>query len=62
MFVQCKNDRSVEKMANAFNEGCQIYGYMEVNRVGGSFHIAPGESFSINHIHGNLKHCLDKRK
>ncbi|XP_014213436.1 endoplasmic reticulum-Golgi intermediate compartment protein 3 [Copidosoma floridanum] len=50
-FVQCKNDKSVEKIKNAFTEGCQIYGYMEVNRVGGSFHIAPGESFSINHLH-----------
>merc|ERR1711936_1352486 len=26
-------------------------GYLEVNRVGGSFHIAPGKSFSLNHIH-----------
>ncbi|KAH9628676.1 hypothetical protein HF086_009298 [Spodoptera exigua] len=24
---------------------------MEVNRVGGSFHIAPGKSFTINHVH-----------
>ena len=23
----------------ALKEGCQIYGYLEVNRVGGSFHI-----------------------
>lgn len=37
--------------SKAFNEGCQIYGFMEVNRVGGSFHIAPGKSFSISHIH-----------
>lgn len=50
---QCQNDKSVEKMKHAFSEGCQIYGYMEVNRVGGSFHIAPGESFSVNHVHGN---------
>lgn len=48
---QCQNDKSVEKMKHAFVEGCQIYGYMEVNRVGGSFHIAPGESFSVNHVH-----------
>ena len=33
------------------NLGCQIYGYLEVNRVGGSFHIAPGKSFIINHVH-----------
>lgn len=30
---QCKDDESVEKANNALKEGCQIYGYMEVNRV-----------------------------
>ncbi|XP_076167075.1 endoplasmic reticulum-Golgi intermediate compartment protein 3 isoform X2 [Ptiloglossa arizonensis] len=48
---QCHNDKSMEKMKTAFTQGCQIYGYMEVNRVGGSFHIAPGDSFSVNHVH-----------
>ncbi|XP_029158952.1 endoplasmic reticulum-Golgi intermediate compartment protein 3 isoform X1 [Nylanderia fulva] len=48
---QCQNDRSMEKFKHAFAQGCQIYGYMEVNRVGGSFHIAPGDSFSVNHVH-----------
>lgn len=48
---QCKHDDSIEKTSNALKEGCQIYGYMEVNRVGGSFHIAPGKSFTINHVH-----------
>ncbi|GBP21500.1 Endoplasmic reticulum-Golgi intermediate compartment protein 3 [Eumeta japonica] len=48
---QCKNDKSAGKSSLAFKEGCQIYGYMEVNRVGGSFHIAPGQSFTINHVH-----------
>ncbi|CAH1644985.1 unnamed protein product [Spodoptera littoralis] len=48
---QCKNDESIEKTNLALKEGCQIYGYMEVNRVGGSFHIAPGKSFTINHVH-----------
>ncbi|CAH2104739.1 unnamed protein product [Euphydryas editha] len=48
---QCKDDESVEKTNLALKEGCQIYGYMEVNRVGGSFHIAPGKSFTINHVH-----------
>lgn len=51
---QCKNDKSMEKLKHAFTQGCQIYGYMEVNRVGGSFHIAPGVSFSVNHVHGEL--------
>ncbi|XP_046401835.1 endoplasmic reticulum-Golgi intermediate compartment protein 3 [Ischnura elegans] len=48
---QCKMEKNSEKVEKAFKEGCQIYGYMEVNRVGGSFHIAPGQSFSINHVH-----------
>lgn len=48
---QCKDDESVEKTNMALKEGCQIYGYLEVNRVGGSFHIAPGKSFTINHVH-----------
>ncbi|XP_072936478.1 endoplasmic reticulum-Golgi intermediate compartment protein 3 [Epargyreus clarus] len=48
---QCKDDDSIEKTNLALKEGCQIYGYMEVNRVGGSFHIAPGKSFTINHVH-----------
>jgi len=48
---QCKSAHDSEKIARALKEGCQIYGYMEVNRVGGSFHIAPGQSFSVNHVH-----------
>ncbi|XP_012270092.1 endoplasmic reticulum-Golgi intermediate compartment protein 3 [Orussus abietinus] len=51
LFKQCQHDKSVEKIKNAFTEGCQIYGYMEVNRIGGSFHIAPGDSFSVSHVH-----------
>lgn len=31
--VQCKDDESLEKANLALKEGCQIYGYMEVNRV-----------------------------
>ncbi|XP_025160500.1 endoplasmic reticulum-Golgi intermediate compartment protein 3 isoform X2 [Harpegnathos saltator] len=48
---QCQNDKSADKYKHAFTQGCQIYGYMEVNRVGGSFHIAPGDSYSVNHVH-----------
>ncbi|KAL4704055.1 hypothetical protein ACJJTC_001977 [Scirpophaga incertulas] len=49
--VQCKDDESIERTNLALKEGCHLYGYMEVNRVGGSFHIAPGKSFTINHVH-----------
>lgn len=52
-FEQCKNERKLEgeSAKKAFDEGCNIFGTLEVNRMGGSFHIAPGRSFSINHIH-----------
>lgn len=52
---QCKGIEGVPSLTEAeeraFKEGCQIYGYLEVNRVGGSFHVAPGKSFSLNSVH-----------
>ncbi|KAF6214265.1 hypothetical protein GE061_009005 [Apolygus lucorum] len=48
---QCKSSATAKQIKRAFEEGCQIYGYIEVNRVSGSFHVAPGESFSLNHVH-----------
>merc|ERR1712223_1493800 len=48
---QCKGDVLTEEQQRALAEGCQVYGYLEVNRVGGSFHIAPGKSFSLNSVH-----------
>lgn len=52
-FEQCKEQRFTDKLSkqHALKEGCQIYGHIEVNRVGGGFHIAPGKSFSLDHIH-----------
>ncbi len=48
---QCRGEAGSEEADKALKEGCQIYGYLEVNRVGGSFHVGPGRSFSINHVH-----------
>ncbi|CAH0557870.1 unnamed protein product [Brassicogethes aeneus] len=49
--TQCKEEKFSEKLKTAFEQGCQIYGTLVVNRVSGSFHIAPGKSFSVNHAH-----------
>ncbi|XP_019878488.1 endoplasmic reticulum-Golgi intermediate compartment protein 3 [Aethina tumida] len=49
--TQCKNEKFSERLKTAFQQGCQIYGNLIVNRVSGSFHIAPGKSFSVNHVH-----------
>jgi len=50
-FEQCLAEKNFTRDSSAFKEGCQVYGYLEVNRVGGSFHIAPGKSYSVNHVH-----------
>lgn len=52
-FDQCKDQEieNKEKQAYALKEACQIYGSLQVNRMSGSFHLAPGKSFSVNHIH-----------
>ena len=33
------------------NEGCRLHGHLEVNKVAGNFHIAPGQSFEQHHVH-----------
>mmetsp|Transcript_24844 Transcript_24844/g.41530 ORF Transcript_24844/g.41530 Transcript_24844/m.41530 type:complete len:437 (-) Transcript_24844:232-1542(-) len=32
---------------NENNEGCEVVGYLEVNRVAGQFHISPGKSLNL---------------
>ena len=33
------------------NEGCRVHGHLEVNKVSGNFHIAPGQSYQEHHVH-----------
>ena len=46
---QCKREGFVERVREEQGEGCNIHGSLEVNKVAGNFHFAPGKSF-INHI------------
>lgn len=49
---QCKHDTSVEDSANAFKEGCLLYGYLEVNRV---------RIINIHsHIYIDINNCIHK--
>ncbi len=49
---QCRGQGATSQSEDsALKEGCHMYGYLEVSRVGGSFHVGPGKSFSINHVH-----------
>ncbi|CAG2159368.1 unnamed protein product [Oppiella nova] len=49
--LQCKREGMSERLQDFDKEGCQVFGYVEVNRVGGNLHIAPGKSFTKHHIH-----------
>jgi hypothetical protein len=69
---QCKREGFLEQVALQAGEGCQIYGHIEVNKVAGNFHLAPGKSFQQGamHVHDlqafgadayfNMSHVVNK--
>ncbi|KAJ3336603.1 Endoplasmic reticulum-Golgi intermediate compartment protein 3 [Gonapodya sp. JEL0774] len=48
---QCIAEGYVDELAIQQNEGCIIYGHLEVNRVAGNVHFAPGKSFQQSNMH-----------
>lgn len=48
---QCVREGVVEDVLTNNKEGCQVYGQVEVARVGGNLHIAPGKSMTQDHRH-----------
>jgi endoplasmic reticulum-Golgi intermediate compartment protein 3 len=40
-----------ENLQGQSHEGCNLAGYIQVNKVSGNFHIAPGRSFAMNGMH-----------
>lgn len=52
-FQQCQDMEKTDKniLENVFKEGCRLYGKMEVTRMEGTFHIAPGKGFSFRRVH-----------
>src|SRR5690606_22433669 len=48
---QCNREGWTAKMNAMKGEGCQIYGHLQVNKVAGNFHFAPGKSFQQQHMH-----------
>ncbi|XP_057803980.1 uncharacterized protein LOC131019449 [Salvia miltiorrhiza] len=53
---QCKREGFVQKVKEEEGEGCNIHGSLEVNKVAGNFHFAPGKS--IHHSSMNLLDLL----
>ncbi|KAL6515300.1 hypothetical protein OROHE_018932 [Orobanche hederae] len=48
---QCKREGFVQKVKEEEGEGCNIHGSLEVNKVAGNFHFAPGKSFHQQNVH-----------
>ncbi|KAG2303587.1 hypothetical protein Bca52824_032238 [Brassica carinata] len=42
---QCKREGYVQKVKDEEGEGCNVHGFVEVNKVAGNFHFVPGQSF-----------------
>lgn len=53
---QCQREGLVRSMTEQAGEGCQLFGFLTVNRVAGSFHVSPGKSMQQHgmHIHDLL--------
>jgi len=48
---QCVREGFKEQLSAQKEEGCQVYGYLQVQKVAGNFHFAPGKSFQQHHMH-----------
>nr|XP_039251597.1 endoplasmic reticulum-Golgi intermediate compartment protein 3-like [Styela clava] len=48
---QCENEQLKETLELQSGEGCRLHGYLEVNRVAGNFHVSPGKSYEMGHMH-----------
>ncbi|KOS19244.1 Uncharacterized protein ESCO_000915 [Escovopsis weberi] len=57
---QCEREHYAERLDEQREEGCRINGLLQVNKVVGNFHIAPGRSFSNGNMHvHDLKNYRD---
>ncbi|RFU77730.1 copii-coated vesicle membrane erv46 [Trichoderma arundinaceum] len=57
---QCEREHYSERLDQQREEGCRIEGMLQVNKVIGNFHLAPGRSFSNGNMHvHDLKNYWD---
>jgi len=49
--TQCTKDGILDRIKDEVNEGCRITGGLNVNKVAGNFHFAPGHAFQSSHAH-----------
>ncbi|KAJ3153022.1 hypothetical protein HK101_001766, partial [Irineochytrium annulatum] len=54
---QCVREGWSKKVKEQANEGCNLDGHLEVNKVAGNFHFAPGKSFQQASMHVHDLHA-----
>src|SRR3989338_5893317 len=50
-YEQCVSEGFEDRLEAVKDEGCRIYGSLNVNKLAGNFHLAPGQSFQQSHMH-----------
>ncbi|XP_055346178.1 endoplasmic reticulum-Golgi intermediate compartment protein 3-like [Paramacrobiotus metropolitanus] len=56
-FEQCKREFK-EKHISINKEGCRLTGYVEVNKIQGNLHIAPGSTFGGSGMHSHVHNLI----
>lgn len=51
---QCVREGWTNQIKEQMNEGCHVYGLIDVSKVAGNFHFAPGKSFQQHSVHGKF--------
>lgn len=51
MPFQCIREGYFQRIKEEEGEGCNIHGFLDVNKVAGNFHFMPGKSFHHSKIH-----------
>lgn len=62
-FEQCIAEGYLDRLKEQAGEGCRLDGHIEVSKVNGNFHFAPGKSFQhgASHVHdiSDIKDAID---
>uniref|UniRef100_A0A914V828 Endoplasmic reticulum-Golgi intermediate compartment protein 3 n=1 Tax=Plectus sambesii TaxID=2011161 RepID=A0A914V828_9BILA len=59
---QCKSDSWISALNAHKDEGCKVYGRVQVAKVAGNFHIAPGHTLKDQHSHVHDLHSIGPSK
>ncbi len=59
---QCIDEGWEDKLEKQTKEGCKVKGFIEVSKVAGNMHFAPGKSFQQHNVHGRYNNNMVTRQ